>query len=441
MFLSGKFSKSQKAWHISQKEMFPIVYAFQRVQWLIYGHPGPLYVYTDHRNLKHIIKPKLSTKTQYLERLRRWALLFQNAEVIVNHISSEQNFFADLLTRWGSEQQPIAKQQKHEQSPRDAIEKCATPRDECEKCATPRDAIEKCAISRDECEKCAMHKIADAKCAAQLEMHSDTCTQRQTAVDKCAEQPIEQKTNYLNTQFQRNLKSLYNLYRVDTRAETRAQLRFFDEARISALNPYYKGTWKPVTMEQIALAQKEANLVKTNGLYCRTNKLIYHKGKLWIPESIAERVIIHIHLALTHPSIHRELKAYSDYSFQLQTPIKKLIENLHRKCVHCHRSPQLLRRPLHLTQLAKKPGGILHSDYLYINKHGYILTLVDNLTRKTYLKYAQSADAMNVIDILMEWRGNFGLNNTFMLVTDNASHFANQVLKHLTKTLRFTHTF
>ena len=85
--------------HISQKELYPLIYAFKRLSWLVLGHQTPIHFYTDHRNLKHILKPKLTSKTQYLERLRRWGLQLQNVDLIVQHISEEDNFFADLLSR------------------------------------------------------------------------------------------------------------------------------------------------------------------------------------------------------------------------------------------------------------------------------------------------------------------------------------------------------
>ena len=41
----------------------------------------------------------------------------------------------------------------------------------------------------------------------------------------------------------------------------------------------------------------------------------------------------------------------------------------------------------------------------------------------------------------MEFRANYNLADTFILVTDNASHFANTLMRQLTKVLKFTHNF
>ena len=92
VFLSSKFTKSKLPWLISQKD---------RLVWLILGHPDPINAYTDHENLRHILHPHVTAKTQHLEGLRRWALLIQNVDKVVNHIPAQRNVLADLLSRWG----------------------------------------------------------------------------------------------------------------------------------------------------------------------------------------------------------------------------------------------------------------------------------------------------------------------------------------------------
>ena len=61
MFLSGKFAGSQLRWHVSHKEMYPIVHAFHRLHYLLVGHMRNVVVFTDHKNLVDILRPK-STK-------------------------------------------------------------------------------------------------------------------------------------------------------------------------------------------------------------------------------------------------------------------------------------------------------------------------------------------------------------------------------------------
>ena len=103
-FLSGKFTASQVNWHISQKELYPIIYAFKRLPYFIYGHPGRLVIFTDHKNLVYILHPDWSPKSAYIDRLTRWGLLLQNRDIIVRHIAGDDNVAADILSRWGNSQ-------------------------------------------------------------------------------------------------------------------------------------------------------------------------------------------------------------------------------------------------------------------------------------------------------------------------------------------------
>eukprot|EP00924_Labyrinthula_sp_SR-Ha-C_P016580 snap_masked-scaffold_6-processed-gene-8.12-mRNA-1 protein AED:0.36 eAED:0.36 QI:0/-1/0/1/-1/1/1/0/170 len=56
MFFAGKFQDSQVRWDIVHKELYPIVKTFSRLLYLLPFHPTPIQVYTDHLNLRAIIK-------------------------------------------------------------------------------------------------------------------------------------------------------------------------------------------------------------------------------------------------------------------------------------------------------------------------------------------------------------------------------------------------
>ena len=101
IFLSGKFTQSQRNWHVSSLELYPIVHAFKRLDFLLYHQKHPVELFTDHRNLVFILRPETSIKKSHLDRLTRWSLLFQDAKVLVRHIDGTRNVVADLLSRWG----------------------------------------------------------------------------------------------------------------------------------------------------------------------------------------------------------------------------------------------------------------------------------------------------------------------------------------------------
>ena len=120
--------------------------------------------------------------------------------------------------------------------------------------------------------------------------------------------------------------------------------------------------------------------------------------------------------------------------------LENVLKVFRNQCVHCRRIPGLVSRPYHLTDVAKKPRQILHSDYLYMGQlEGYILVFYDNYSCKVLLKYSPNVNSFNMAQGLLEWRAKFELNDEFLVVTDNASHFCNKLLRQVSKALRFTH--
>ena len=75
-------------------------------------------------------------------------------------------------------------------------------------------------------------------------------------------------------------------------------------------------------------------------------------------------------------------------------------------------------------------------DYLYIRAEKYLLVLVDGHSRKMHLKVALRANVEIVLEILLEFRANYGFAETFLVATDNGSHFANILHKELQAKLR-----
>ena len=79
-------------------------------------------------------------------------------------------------------------------------------------------------------------------------------------------------------------------------------------------------------------------------------------------------------------------------------------------------------------------------DYLYI-LNGYLLVLRDDLSSKIDLVYADSPTADIMASAIISWRGRYGLPSDALLVTDQGSLFANQLLEHLQHKLHYRHHF
>eukprot|EP00924_Labyrinthula_sp_SR-Ha-C_P001300 augustus_masked-scaffold_7-processed-gene-19.103-mRNA-1 protein AED:1.00 eAED:1.00 QI:0/0/0/0/1/1/3/0/604 len=73
-----------------------------KLDFLVYGNPRPVKFLTDHRNLAFILKPGAMPNKSHVDRLHRWVLRFQEADIEVSHLPGEVNLFADMLSRWGN---------------------------------------------------------------------------------------------------------------------------------------------------------------------------------------------------------------------------------------------------------------------------------------------------------------------------------------------------
>ena len=101
VFMSGKFQPRQVRWHISQRELYPIIHAFFRFDFLLKNPSRIVNIVTDHAALKYIIDPSIAKNKAHTARLTRWALTIQEVTTRIFHNPGRLHHFADLLTRWG----------------------------------------------------------------------------------------------------------------------------------------------------------------------------------------------------------------------------------------------------------------------------------------------------------------------------------------------------
>ena len=368
VFLSGAFTASALKWHISQKELFPILEAFRRFDFLLLTHPTPIVVFTDHKNLVHILRPEWVPNKSASQRLARWATQLQSADILAIHIPGKYNVIADLLSRWGSPDK------------------------------LPEDLP-------------ALTKI----------------------------QP--ERTKRVKIKLCTKLEPMYRVSTENNIHSLQEQLISFDKHRLSFLNPFYKGVFKQINNEEI---RQEQNASTRKG--CKLNKdtqLFEKDGKTFIPKRLLERFIVHNHIACYHGNFDTEMNYLSKYSFEGETVVslRNKVRKLRQVCVHCQRTPSILKRPLQETVVPKQPRSVLTMDYLYIKEKNYLLVLTDVFSRKVCLHHTKSANAETAVKALLEFRGHFGLTQQFVLITDKGSHFANSLLQDLQTHLRFAHTF
>ena len=71
----------------------------------------------------------------------------------------------------------------------------------------------------------------------------------------------------------------------------------------------------------------------------------------------------------------------------------------------------------------------------------HLLVMVNDFTRMMSLTYTTSASSTVVVDALLWWNVNHGLQEHFLLMTDKGSHFRAQIVESLEKQLPFNHVY
>ena len=93
-FCSKVFGQTQRNWHISEQEIYSVIYAVQK--WRQYLVGKKFTVFTDHKNLQELFN---RAKNFRAGKLYRWAVLLQEYEFVAQYIKGCKNVFADYLSR------------------------------------------------------------------------------------------------------------------------------------------------------------------------------------------------------------------------------------------------------------------------------------------------------------------------------------------------------
>eukprot|EP00924_Labyrinthula_sp_SR-Ha-C_P011237 maker-scaffold_48-augustus-gene-1.7-mRNA-1 protein AED:0.30 eAED:0.30 QI:0/0/0/1/0/0.5/2/0/278 len=83
MFFSGKFEGSPYKWHLSSKELYPLIHVCKKLDYLVLGHP--------------LWTIKATTRDLSL------GMKLQGCNVEAVHVEGVKNVFTDALSSWGNE--------------------------------------------------------------------------------------------------------------------------------------------------------------------------------------------------------------------------------------------------------------------------------------------------------------------------------------------------
>ncbi len=358
-FISGQFKDSQIHWPIIEKEGFPLIEGCHRLKHYLLSR-FPFIIFTDHRNLVYIMDPlsrSTSTSRTSGDRLERWKLQIMDLNYRIEHISGEDNVWADLGTRWGVPIGPSVK----------------------------------------------------------------------AAV--CAKRPLQSLA--------------MNSHRIH-----------FEEYKIA--DDFIWPT-EPAIIEAQSIFLSDTNTVAVNGaieladgvtLSLTDNAWRTKANQLWIPSlPLQIRIMVISHMGLSgHVVVETAISQVQQFFWwpDFKTQIRRFID----KCLHCLRvKDSMIPRPFGYAMHATKSNKIIHYDFLFIgktrtdydHKFQYVLVIKDDLSNFVELIACEAADHFTVVEGLMNWFKRFGI--VYQHVSDQGSHFKNQVVQELCARLHIQQHF
>jgi hypothetical protein len=171
------------------------------------------------------------------------------------------------------------------------------------------------------------------------------------------------------------------------------------------------------------------------------------EGRVWIPDAATNlqlRICIVAHTSLGGHRGYRTTKDSIKALF-FWTDLSADVRTFCNSCLHCcstssgDRTPRPFGQALH----ASLPNEIIHFDYLYMGPsaagYKYLLIIKDDLSGYLWLVPSIAADTAATVDALSTWFAAFGIAAVW--VSDQGSHFKNQVMESLRKSLRTQHHF
>eukprot|EP00924_Labyrinthula_sp_SR-Ha-C_P016187 snap_masked-scaffold_4-processed-gene-21.51-mRNA-1 protein AED:1.00 eAED:1.00 QI:0/-1/0/0/-1/1/1/0/2106 len=334
---SGVFRNSSFNWHISCKELYPVVAGLKKYPYLLLFNAAETILFTDHKNLVGVLMPGNVKIKAYASRLGRWSIDFMKIGLKVYHMEGAKNVPADCLSRWLN--------------------------------------------------------------------------------------PLNNEGKML-TFSQDDLFNLYEFNKIDKESYWKEVDTYHVSRRHPSLNAPVAASWGE--MDQVFIFKMQQRD------FPNIKEVMKKDGKIVLTQSLLPPAIFHAHSIYNHGARKNELKFLKD-NYIVQDGLNKCLEDtmdrMRKQCLHCQRRILIVKRPLNITEFGARARDIIYTDFLYVNSCGWILTIIDSLTRITSLSFTSVIDANAVLEGLWKFHASFQLGPKFLLVSDQGSHFVNTVVK------------
>lgn len=439
-FISGIFANNQRRWAIVEKEAYSIVYSIEKWQHYLL-RSKPIYILTDHLNLKYIFNPSYTTKITTTQRLQRWQISLMSIRYVIHHVSGEDNVMADALSRWGI---PTYREMSVKRMTTRAVTSAAstdsTSLEERDGSAEARqssilNATEAATTSRDIVQISGTTQEGETDEGQEMRPTTgdDNTSDRPSSTQVRNKRPKDKKKKFVKVPLN-PFKSVAEFAMPNIDQILKSQEQY---AKVEEHDGGFKITTK---MDGTDGWELRMDLATRNGCIRRNDAY-------WIPEhddDLIKRLLITAHCGIEgHKGIgstSKKLKRYVNWR-----GMDKDIRNFITSCLLCCqvKDGNIVHRPYGETQSATKPNEVIHFDFLYmmegINGECWLLVIRDELSGYIELFPTAFATAEFTADALMSWISRNGYPDK--MVSDNGTHFNAKVMTDLAENYKILHHF
>ena len=214
---------------------------------------------------------------------------------------------------------------------------------------------------------------------------------------------------------------------------------------------------------RVSLGDPDASFTDAIGRVVKDDEDLFRvkingRNVLWIPDTARDlqmRLMVCAHMKEAgHRGAAATLQRLQEYC--CWSKMDQDVTEFVRQCLHCmdSKSGEKVPRPFGETVHGKRPGEVLHFDYLHVGESGplgadgldesggftYLLVLMDDLSNFVWLEPTGACTARLTAQHLLNWCKTLGVPDVW--VSDTATHFKNKIMATLEKALgverRFT---
>lgn len=173
--------------------------------------------------------------------------------------------------------------------------------------------------------------------------------------------------------------------------------------------------------------------------------LLRFQSAAWIPPECDELKLKLLTVAHAGNNGHRGVEATRNILSEhfKWSGMREDVHDFVGECLLCllAKTGEKIPRPLSLTLHGTRPNEVLHFDYLYLGEGSsgnmYTLVLKDDLSGYCWLSPSTKADASHTARTLARWIRTFTPPDYW--ISDQGSHFMNEVISEMSTTHRITH--